>query len=425
MRLDDLRLGLVIPLLNARSRAAARAGDAFGQVDAADPTKDPHPVYAAARRTGPLWQSSLGPWVATTHAAASAVLLSPAITSTWPAPEGVLETLLDPRIRGRGVDPFQDSFLSKDAPEHGRLRGAVQPRFLPRATLDHAAGMRRVAEQLVARFPRSGAIDLVRDYARPLPMRVITALIGVPAADEERFDSWGEALAGGLDRPRSVRLVRSMRRAIGELDAFFRDLLERRRADPQEDLVSMLAAQGECTEDDRVATLGLMLIAGFETTVNLLGAGTLALLRNPEQLEALGSEPARAVSGLVEEALRFTCPVQYTFRLTRAPLEVEGAKVPAAAEVLVLLAGANRDPAVFADPDRFDIRRANARQHLAFATGPHHCLGAPLARMEAAVAWQVLLEAFPDVSRWRLRGEPAWGSSPMVRGLRALPMSLR
>jgi cytochrome P450 len=172
-----------------------------------------------------------------------------------------------------------------------------------------------------------------------------------------------------------------------------------------------------------VGTLSLLLIAGFETTVNLLGTGTATLVAHPDQLALLAADPEAHLPNTVEEALRYESPVQFTLRRTLAPIEVApGHVVPSGADVITMIATANRDPLVFDHPDRFDITRSNARRHLSFITGPHACLGGALARLEARVAWESLVRRFPDVARWRITGTPSYGPSQLIRGYRHLPM---
>jgi cytochrome P450 len=433
--LTDLRLAFATATLNTASRAAGLAGDPFGQLDMLGPGRDPYPIYEGVRARGRLVPSRLGVMLTASYDACNAILSSPDVSSAEEeSPRGV-ERLLDVRVRTREVNPIQDSFISRDAPDHTRLRRLVQRGFSMKAVSSHAAMIERVSTSLIADFPTRGPIDLVSCFARPLPMRVIIELIGVPSGDQRRFDEWGNQIAASLDRPRSMSAVRSIRRAVADIDSFFRDLIAQRRREPADDLLSLLLEKmdsdvvgpsDQLTDDEIIATLGLLLIAGFETTVNLLGTGTANLLRHRDQLERFGSDPLGRVNGLVEEALRFESPVQFTMRRSTAEVEIgSGDVVPAGTNVVLLLAGANRDPDVFHEPNRFDIGRANARQHLAFVSGAHYCLGAALARLEAQVAWTTLAKAFPDVDRWRSAGLPQPGASRIVRGLRTLPIDFR
>jgi cytochrome P450 len=431
--LTDIRLALATATLNTASRVAGLTGDAFGRLDMLGVGRDPYPIYDDVRSRGRLVKSRLGVMLTASHDACNVVLSSPDTSSAEEESPGGVQRLLDVRVRTREVNPIQDSFISRDAPDHTRLRRLVQRGFSMKAVSAHAAMIERVSTALIADFPRRGPVDLVQSFARPLPMRVIIELIGVPSEDQPRLNVWGDQLAASLDRPRSLSAVRSIRRAVADIDLFFRDLIAQRRREPTDDLLSLLLEKmdsdvagpsDQLTDNEIIATLGLLLIAGFETTVNLLGTGTANLLRHRDQLESFGSDPAGRINGLVEEALRFESPVQFTMRRSIEDVDLgRGDVLPAHHHVVLLLAGANRDPDVFDRPNRFDIERANARQHLAFVSGAHYCLGAALARLEAQVAWTTLAKAFPDVDRWRFAGTPQPGVSRIVRGFRTLPLA--
>jgi cytochrome P450 len=257
-------------------------------------------------------------------------------------------------------------------------------------------------------------------------MRVITRLLGVPDSDFATFDRWGEHLIIALDRPRSLRDATDVHNTLIEMDKMFRALIAERRRRPGNDLISVLAEKvdGELLSDDElVGTLSLLLIAGFETTVNLIGTGTATLVGNRDQLELLATSPETHLTNTVEEALRYESPVQLTVRRALAPIEIaEGHVIPAGVDVIAVLATANRDPLVFENPEKFDITRPNSRRHLAFVNGPHACIGGALARLEAHVAWESLIDHFPDIDRWRITSAPTFGTSQLIRGYKHLPM---
>jgi cytochrome P450 len=257
-------------------------------------------------------------------------------------------------------------------------------------------------------------------------MRVITRRLGVPDSDFATFDRWGESLIIALDRPRSLRDATDVHNTLIEIDLMFRELIAERRRRPGDDLISVLAEKvdGELLSDDElVGTLSLLLIAGFETTVNLIGTGTATLVANRDQLELLATSPGTHLANTVEEALRYESPVQFTVRRALAPIEIaEGHVVPTGVDVIAVLATANRDPLVFDNPEKFDITRPNSRRHLAFVNGPHACIGGALARLEAHVAWESLIGHFPDIDRWRITGAPTFGTSQLIRGYKHLPM---
>lgn len=423
---EQARVAVATTTLNTISRIARLFDDPMGSLDAPGGPADRLALHRSLLAAGPLVRSRLGVHLTATHAGCHAVFTSTHASSAPDSARSTVERLLDPTLRAGRGEPLGDSFISMDAPDHTRLRRLVQRGFTPKSIAEHEALVRRTAEELVDAFPAHGDVDLVDAFARPLPMRVITRLLGVPDADLAMFDRWGEHLVAALDRPRSLREATDVHHTLVEIDQVFRTLVADRRRSPGDDLISVLAEQADgdvLTDDELVGTLSLLLIAGFETTVNLIGTGTATLIANPDQLGLLASDPDTHLPNTVEEALRYESPVQFTLRRATAPIEVApGHVIPEGAEIVTVIAAANRDPLVFPDPDRFDIARPNARRHLAFVTGPHACLGGALARLEARVAWETLLRRFPDVSRWRVTGTPVDGPSQIIRGYRHLPM---
>jgi len=271
-------------------------------------------------------------------------------------------------------------------------------------------------------------MDLIEQFAYPLPVIVICEMLGVPVADHERFKGWGLDIARGLDAillpPDSPVAERSMH-ARHALAAYFRELIAARRAAPRDDMLSGLIAAEEAgdklSEDELLATCILLLVAGHETTVNLIGNGVLALLRHPDQLAALRDDPA-LVTGAVDELLRYDSPVQMTRRVTLAETTVGGKTIEPGAFVVLGLASANRDPAHFgADADRLDLTRPRAGEHLSFGGGHHYCLGASLARLEAQIAVGTLVQRFATIEA---AAEPEWNGRLNLRGLQRLPLIL-
>lgn len=423
---ERARVAVATTVLNTVSRVARRFGDPVGAFDAPGGPADRTALHRSLRAAGPLVRSRLGMYVTPNHAGCHAVFTSPHASSMVTRSRSAVERFLDPTLRVGAGDPFDAWFIAMDAPDHTRLRRLVQRGFTPKSIAAHEELVRRTAHELIDAFPTRGDVDLVEAFARPLPMRVITRLLGVPDSDFSTFERWGEHLIVALDRPRSLREANDAHRTLIEIDRMFRDLVAERRRRPGDDLVSVLAEQADgdkLTDDELVGTLSLLLIAGFETTVNLLGTGTATLVAHRDQLALLAADPETHLTNTVEEALRFESPVQFTIRRALAPIEVApGQVIPTGADVVTVIATANRDPLVFDDPDRFDITRANARRHLAFVTGPHACIGGALARLEARVAWEALLQRFPDVDRWRITGAPTFGPSQLIRGYRHLPM---
>ena len=421
----DLHRGASIGTVWALTRATSLLGDPGGLLE----TTDDMVGFADSLRCAPIIRSRGGEYFSPEYEVCSTVLRSPDASADIPVARNILESLLiGPRPPRDRIDPLVDAIISKDGSAHSRMRRLVQPAFTHRIMQGWREATERVAAELVEALPEDRPFDLVRDLAAPLPMAVICEILGVPFADRDQFSAWGDTLAEGLDRPRSLGHARRMDTASQSLVGYLSELLEQRRANPAGDLLSAMATAQEDGDrlDDRdiVGTASFLLLAGFETTVNLLGAGTEVLLRHPDQFAEVAADP-QLIPDLVEEALRYVTPVQYTFRTALAPIELPGGEVLGEGETIILmLVGANRDPQIFDEPNHFDIHRHNARKHLAFGFGVHHCLGAALARMEAEVTWRHLFARFPDPQAWSLAGTPGPNPSRMIHGLRSLPVQV-
>jgi cytochrome P450 len=354
----------------------------------ADPAilPNPYPVLAALREASPFAEFDGAFVVVGRHADCSAVLRDPNASSDRTT--SLVAPTAPRRTRQR------PSFLSLDPPDHTRLRRLVSKAFTPRAIARLEPRIRAITGDLLTAAAAAGQMEIVSQLAYPLPVRIISELLGVPVDDHPRFAGWSARLAHslqpgfGLDSAEAQARAEAAQVASDEFAVYFEELIAIRRAHPADDLLSaMIAAEdgGEkLTEAELIATCVLLLVAGHETTVGLISNAILALLRHPDQLALLQASPDLAV-GAVEETLRYDAPVQMTARVARGGMQVGPVAARDGALVLLLLAAAGRDPRAFADPDRFDIRR-NATGHLAFAAGPHFCLGAPLARLEAAIA---------------------------------------
>jgi cytochrome P450 len=285
----------------------------------------------------------------------------------------------------------------------------------------------KIAEDLVNQIDANSKIDFVESLAHPLPIAMICEILGVPLEDRDKFTNWGRTLAIiGLDQPRSTKELHELQVASEQLTSYIANLLVDRKHNPQEDLLSVLASaesDGDRLNDKEIiATASFLLIAGFETTVNLLSVGTLVLLENREQLRAVAENPD-LVPNLVEEALRFVTPVQYTARTSDSDLELsDGTKVRRGQSIALILTGANRDPAVFNDPNEFFVNRENARRNIAFGYGAHHCIGAQLARLEAETLWNEMLRRYPDIDSWQQAGRAKFRPGKTIRGLESMPM---
>jgi cytochrome P450 len=354
----------------------------------ADPATlaDPYPLLAALREASPFAEADGALVVAGRHADCSAVLRHPNVSSQ--RDKSLIAAAAPRRMNDR------PSFLSLDPPDHTRLRRLVSKAFTPRTIATLETRIRALASELLSAAAPAGAIELVSQLAYPLPVRIISELLGVPPEDHPRFAGWSARLAHsvqpdfGLSPGEAASKADAARAASDEFAEYFRALIAKRRAEPSSDLLSdLIRAEdgGEMlTEDELIATCILLLVAGHETTVSLISNAVLSLLRHPGQLALLQADPGLAAAA-VEETLRYDAPVQMTARVAMDGLRVGDIDAPKGALVLLLLAAAGRDPAAFDDPDAFDIRRG-ASAHLAFAAGPHFCLGAPLARLEATVA---------------------------------------
>jgi cytochrome P450 len=354
----------------------------------ADPAvlPDPYPVLAGLRAASPFAEAGGALIVAGRHADCSAILRDPRASS-----ERNRSLLSPPDARQRRAP----SFLSLDPPDHTRLRRLVSTAFAPRVIAGLEPRIREVADELLtAAAAEAGGklrVEVVGQLAYPLPVRIICELLGVPPGDHPRFAAWSASLAHSLQPQFGTgdgAAAEAADLARNEFASYFRELIAARRRRPAGDLLSeLIRAEDDgqrLSEAELIATCVLLLVAGHETTVSLISNAILALLRHPDQLAALRADPGLAL-GAVEETLRYDAPVQYTGRVARGGMQVGGISAADGAVLLLLIAATGRDPAVFADPDRFDIRRG-AAGHLAFAAGPHFCLGAPLARLEATVA---------------------------------------
>jgi len=348
----------------------------------ADPAviADPYPLFATLREASPFVEFDGAMAVFGRYRDCSRILRDPRASSER-----------DRSLLSRPDAPRTRSFLSLDPPDHTRLRRLVAKAFTARVVATLAPRITEITDELLS-AAAGNAIELVSQLAYPLPVRIISELLGVPPGDQATFAAWSAKLAhsvqpqfGAAD---SALLQAQAERAGLEFAAYFSELIAARRASPANDLLTKLIRaedDGErLTEDELIATCVLLLVAGHETTVGLISNAALALLRHRDQLAALIADPELAAAA-IEETLRFDPPVQLTGRIARNGLTIGELEPADGAVLLLLLAATGRDPQVFTEPDRFDIRR-DAREHLAFAAGPHFCLGAPLARLEATIA---------------------------------------
>lgn len=392
-------------------------GDLFARVLDPESRADPYPLYARLCET-PVARQDDGTYVVCGYAELAALLHDPRISSDErKSARGAGALASSGRLTPEGR-PDTPSFIFLDPPDHDRLRRLVMQQFTP----DRVMSLHGHIEQLVGRLldaQRGRAqIDVVEDLAYPLPVTVICDLLGVPREDEPHFQGWATALARSLDPVEGMpeEEIRQASEAFLQLQEYLAGLIDAHRAQPAGDMLSGLAAGGAMDEQELVLTASLLLVAGHETTVNLIANGMLTLLRHRDALERLRREPGLVIR-LVEEVLRYDPPVQFRTRTTLADIDIAGVTIPRGATVVLLLAAGNRDPRRFPDPDRFVPDRPDAA-HLGFGGGIHYCVGAPLARIEAHVALGALARRL--VGARPVTDPPPYRDNASLRGPRHL-----
>jgi len=408
----------------------AHSGSTLAALDPADPAfrADPFPAFRRLRREDPVHHcEAVGGWVLTRYV-------------------DVLATLRDPRLSADRITPFFESLSEEqrtetrelgdslrkwtvfsDPPQHTRLRSLFNKAFTSRAVERLRAGIEQVVHDLLAPAAARGRIDLIAEFAYPLPAVVICEMIGLDREDIDRIKVWSaaiEAFLGLAKKPKDV--YDTARRNVGEMADHFRRVVDDHRRRPREDILSSLiaATEGEerLSQDELIATCMMLVFAAHTTTTHLIGNGAVALLRHPGSLAALRADLApAAIARAVEELLRYDGPVQVARRVVREPIEIGERKLAPGDIVFPMLNAANRDPDQFPEPERLDLARANNR-HIAFGYGPHFCPGAPLARMEGQIALTAILGTFDDI---RLAEPVDWIESFGFRGLKALPLEFR
>ncbi len=372
--------------------------------------EDPYPFYAALRATAPACVvDPLGAWLVTSYDTVLEVLRQPELYSSSAMRAAMTQGRLGD---DEGPPPM---VISSDPPQHTRLRTLVNRGFTPRRIQRMEPLVRRITKDLFAEIDRRGECDLVGGLTMPLPVMVISELLGIEPERFEDFKRWSQVIVSVFGRSPSEEQLEAFHSTLDELDNYLEPLIERRRSDPRDDIISVLTQKEEedaLSADELIGFVILLLIAGNETTTNLIGNTIIALWDNPEQLALLNTSPER-IPDAVEEALRFSSPVQMLFRQTTRDVELGGEKIPEGAIVMPCYAAANRDPKQFENPDRFDIRR-DSQGHVAFGLGLHFCLGASLARLEARIALEALV---PRLAKLRCREERIrWSESPFLRG---------
>jgi len=383
---------------------------------------DPYPLYRRLRAEAPrLWDAERGMWVITRHADVSALLAHPAMSAQKFGAGG-----LPLEMQAEFGPPYQmlsRQMLFQDPPDQTRLRTLAAKAFTPRVIEGLRARMQEWTDEFLdAALAEQGRLDIIRDLAYPLPATVIAEMLGVPSADRDRFRHWSDDFANFLGTAgNDWESVRPFLPGIAKLMAYLQGIVDRTRAAPGDNLLSALVKAEEqgnrLTEEELIANCLLLLVAGHETTTNLIGNGLLALLSHPEEAARLRQDPALLPTA-IEELLRYESPVQWTSRIPKEAVTLDGLRIEAGQFVMLGLGAANRDPAQFTDPDRLDVARREGR-HLAFGWGAHYCLGAALARMEGQIALGTLLRHFPAL-RLAQEGPVCWRPNFIFRALEGL-----
>ncbi|MDF5759264.1 cytochrome P450 [Spongiactinospora sp. TRM90649] len=376
---------------------------------------DPYPLYERIHARGPLHQSGLGTWVTGSHRLANKVLRDKRFgvrrTDGEKAPEFM---------------PFDNSMLGLDPPHHTRLRKLTVPTLNPRKLVRWKPRAAEVSNELIDRIMRGrNEFNFMSSFAQQLPLQVIGDLVGIPDRYRRLFFQLSRRMAYLLDGVATVEVAQDVQRAIAEMTAMFVDIIEMRKADPQDDLISDLlpaVEDGRLSMDEMVPLCMFLPLAGTETTVNLIGNALRALLDHPEQWEMFKADPVSLAPAVVQETLRHDTPVQQYRRIVHEDLELEGHLLAADSELAICAGAANRDPEIYPDPGRFDITRESGPETLSFSMGIHFCLGAALARLEAEIALAALAERLPGL---RQVGPVRRRDSFIIRGMLQFPVAMK
>ena len=385
---------------------------------------DPYAQYRRLRELRPVHQSPLGPWTLTRYEDVSRLLRDPSLS---------VEDANATDDRRGGLFPDDDrqrrgslAILNLDPPDHTRIRRLVNKAFTPRRVEHLVPRVEQLVGKMLDAVAPNRAMDVIGDLAFPLPFAVISEMLGMPEADRDQLRGWSHTLVKTLEPLLTPEEVPELMAASDAMVEHVTAAIEWKRGSPADDLLSAMIAVEE--EGDRLSTeeliaqVILLFVAGHETTVNLIGNGTLALLRHPDQLAALRNDPA-LIANAIEELLRYDSPVQFSRRITLEPMEIDGQHIEPGSFVFTMLGAANHDPAHFGDDaDELDLRRRDAPHHLSFGGGIHHCLGAVLARTEARVAIGALVQRFSKIAL--VDDSPAWNGRLVLRGLDTLPVTL-
>lgn len=413
---------------------------------------DPYPFYKQLREQDPVhWDEEMGFWVLTCYDDIASLYTDDRFSRAQGLMRGFERLSKDDQQIARPVyHSFSKTVFYADPPYHTHLRGLMNHAFTPRRVEQLRPYVQQTVDELLADAQAKGEMDIIHDLAYPLPVMVIAELLGLPASDRARFKQWSDDLFAilGTVRHKSQHLLERAAQSLAEMTDYVKSLSQKRRAEPQDDLLSALLletdddsspnphlpdidsphASGESireqtafstlTEEELVANINILLSTGHETTTHLIGNGLLALMQNPDQKQKLLERPGLLPS-VIEETMRYDNPVQITYRSALADADIHGKMIHAGDLVNTIIGSANRDPNRFTNPDRFDILRSEGR-HLGFGLGIHFCIGAPLVRLEAEVAFETMLRCFPNLSL--ATDDLKWQEHPIFRGLKSLPI---
>jgi cytochrome P450 len=386
---------------------------------------NPYPMYKALREENPVhWNDLMEAWIFTRYDDVDAILMNPSTSADRTRAQTRFSEMIKQQQEQFGPFSQAPTMLTSDPPEHTRLRRLVSKAFTPRAVENLRPRIRQIVDELLDGVQGRSEFDLVEELAYPLPVIVIAEMLGVPPQDRADFKRWSDDVVATLGGPFTPpEVIEKARKSIDELVEYLAEQIAERRVNPRDDLISGLIAAEDggqvLSEIEIYSTTILLLIAGNETTTNLIGNAMYSLLKNPDQLELLRGEPSLMPSA-IEELIRFNGPVQATGRVAKEKLEVGGTTIEENQIALVILGAANHDPAKYPDPEKLDLRR-NPTDHLGFGDGIHFCIGAPLARAEGQIAFEEILRRFPRIE---LAGDPTWGGTFIIRGAKKLPLAV-
>ena len=387
--------------------------------------QDPYPIYHLLRREAPVyWSEVWGCWILTRYHDIVSTLHQPKqftsvgrLTAAMELPQQLQERL-QPLVRH-----YSQGLINVDPPDHSRMRQLVHQAFTPRTISQLGDYVQGIVERLIDDAQDRGEMDIIWDFAYPLPVTVIAEMLGVPAADHEKLKRWSGEIVEFMATPKpEPEVLLSSQEALLALREYFKAVFKLRRTQPKDDLISNLVAVEQAgdrlTEEELVSTCVTILIGGHETTTFLISTGMLALMEHPDQLEKLQKDPGLAATA-VEEMLRYDGPFQRNRRVLTQDADLGGQRLRKGQLVMQMLGAANRDPEVFPSPDDFDIERS-PNKHVAFGFGPHFCLGAPLARLEAPIAINALLRRLPNL---QVATDTLVWKNNVFRGLERLPVT--